>query len=465
MLMQHQWDLVVVGAGPSGLNAASAAAENGLEVLLVDEQEMPGGQIYRKLPAENAEHRFLQAEDRKNGTAVIQRFYLSGAQYQPNTTVWFAEPGRILCSRDGESQEIKAQYLVVATGAMERPVPFKGWTLPGVLGAGAADILHKDAGIPPQGPVVIAGNGPLIPLAASHLIEQGVEIAAILDTAPMQNKFTSMLSLPPALRDIPFLLKGAQMMAKVLLSKTKTITGVKSFAALGEDKLEKVSAVTEKGPLEFEAATLLVHNGVIPRTHFSRMMRMDHAWDNRQRYWYPKTDKVGHTSLERVYVVGDTAFVHGAQASALKGSLAGIDVALQLKMIDATEAARQSKPVKRELTKALAPRGFADAFFAPAKDLYAVEDDTLVCRCEGVTAGEIRQAVSEGCHEVNDIKTRTRCGMGPCQGRMCGPALAEIAAMGLDRPVPQVGSLNIRPPVRPIPFKEICSLAPEHKIQ
>ncbi|MCG8564943.1 MAG: (2Fe-2S)-binding protein [Desulfobacterales bacterium] len=134
-------------------------------------------------------------------------------------------------------------------------------------------------------------------------------------------------------------------------------------------------------------------------------------------------------------------------------------------MIGGDEARNQRAKVQRELNKALAPRGFADAWFAPAKTLYTVEDDTLVCRCEGVKAADIRRAVAEGCHEVNDIKVRTRCGMGPCQGRMCGPALAEIAAQALNRPVPQVGALNIRPPVRPIPFKEICSLAPEHTIQ
>ncbi|MCG8567375.1 MAG: NAD(P)/FAD-dependent oxidoreductase, partial [Desulfobacterales bacterium] len=218
--MQDQWDLIVVGAGPSGLNAAAAAAENGLEVLLVDEQDMPGGQIYRKLPAKHAERRFLSAEDRKNGLAVIQRFTRSGAAYQPNTTVWFAEPGRVLCSHNNQTKELKAHYLVVATGAMERPVPFTGWTLPGVMGAGASDILQKDAGVTPKGPVVIAGNGPLIPLVASHLVAQKVDIAAILDTRPLCNAVDAAPALPRALQDIPFLLKGAKMVARVKVSDT-----------------------------------------------------------------------------------------------------------------------------------------------------------------------------------------------------------------------------------------------------
>ncbi|MEH0018939.1 MAG: NAD(P)/FAD-dependent oxidoreductase [Desulfobacter sp.] len=457
--MQDQYDLVVIGAGPSGLNAASTAAENGLEVILVDEQEMPGGQIYRNVTSPKAPDRFLQADDRKTGQAIVARFFNSGADYLPNSLVWFAEPGRILCSCHNRTREIRGQYLVVATGAMERPVPFTGWTLPGVMGAGAGDILHKDAGLFPKGPVVIAGNGPLIPLAGSHLISGGVDVAAVIDTAPAANMIASITGLPGTLRDIPFMLKGAGMMKTLLFSKTPVIRNAKQIQALGNGRLERVKAVSAKSVREFNASTLLVHQGVIPRTHFTRMMGLAHEWDPVQRYWYPRTNARGKSSMERVYVAGDTAFVHGAQASACKGSMAGIDVALKLNMIGYDEAKSQWAGVEKEMAKALAPRRFADRWFAPAPDLYDVDDQVMVCRCEGVKAKDIREAVAQGCHQADEIKIRTRCGMGPCQGRMCGPALAEISALALDCPVPDMGALNIRPPVRPIPFAQISALA------
>jgi len=456
--MQHQWDLIVIGGGPSGLNAASTAAENGLEVMLIDEQKTPGGQIYRKLSVVTAENRFLQADDRKTGLDIINRFFKSGAHYAPETIIWFAEPGRTICSHKGKSREIKSQYMVVATGAMERPVPFAGWTLPGVMGAGASDILYKDASVTPPGPVVIAGNGPLIPLVSSHLLSLGVEIAAILDMAPFTKRLTSLGALPRAMKDMPFLLKGAGMMKKLYLSKIPIVHGVTQIAAHGNQKLASVSCITPRKTLEFEVATLLFHHGVIPRTHMSRMLRLEHAWDSQQRYWYPKTDDRGMSSNEKIYVIGDNAFVHGADVSALKGIIAGIEVSLRLNMISNAEASNQYHAVDKNMNKLLAPRAFVDNWFAPDPKLYKVDDDVIVCRCERVRAGDIRMAVEQGCHEVNEIKIRTRCGMGNCQGRMCGPAVAEIAAEALGTEVPQVGSLKIRPPVRPIPFGQICDV-------
>ncbi|MCG8530275.1 MAG: FAD-dependent oxidoreductase, partial [Desulfovibrionales bacterium] len=159
--MQDQYDLLVIGAGPAGLSAASAAAENGLDVILLDEQDLPGGQIYRSVTGRRAGKNFLSAEDRKDGLGIVARFKNSGATYLPKTTVWEAEPGHVICSTEGQPQKIFAQCICIATGCMERPVPFEGWTLPGVMSAGSADLMYKSAGIVPHGPVVVAGNGPL----------------------------------------------------------------------------------------------------------------------------------------------------------------------------------------------------------------------------------------------------------------------------------------------------------------
>lgn len=453
--MQQQYDLLVIGGGPAGLSAASAAAENGLEVILIDEQDLAGGQIYRSVGGKNSHRNFLSKEDRNDGLDLVGRFTRSGATYLPKTTVWEAVPGRVLCSTNGKAQEIKAQCIIVATGAMERPVPFPGWTLPGVMSAGSADLMYKSAGIVPHGPVVIAGNGPLIPLVTNHLTELGVEIAGVLDTSPVQNKATSMLHMPAAFVDVPFLLKGLKMVVNMFRSGVKQYRGVTDIKAKGDGQLDSVTFMSGGSEKTIKAATLLVHEGMIPRTHVSRMLNVEHKWDKTQRYWYPKVDSVGRTSVDSIYVVGDGSKVHGAAAAMAKGELAGIDVARRLRVITEGEVKLQSTPVKKRLFKALAPRGFVDAFFAPKKGLFDVADDVLVCRCEGVTAGDIRQAVKEGCHDVNEIKLRTRCGMGPCQGRMCGSALAEIAAATLNQEVPFVGALNIRPPVRPVTVREL----------
>ena len=368
--MQQQWDVLVIGAGPAGLSAATAAAENGLEVILLDEQQLPGGQIYRSVSAPNADKHFLQREDRKEGLELLVRFYASGAKYAPETTVWFAEPGRVIASRNGKSRELKTQVIIVATGAMERPVPFPGWTLPGVMGAGAADILYKSAGVVPEGPVVLAGTGPLIPLVGSHLAELGVEVKAVLDTSPVTNKAACLRHMPGALTDIPFLLKGMNMMRKLVTSPAKMVPGASNIEAVGDNRVSKVRYTAFGKTHEIEAATLLFHEGVIPRTHVTRMLKLDHAWNKVQRYWYPVCDKTGKSSDDRIYVVGDGASVHGAHASASKGFLAGIDAARTLKVITGDEAKKRSADARRELWKAMAPRAFVDSFFAPQAKIF-----------------------------------------------------------------------------------------------
>lgn len=135
--MSRQWDALVIGAGPAGLRAASVIAESGLEVVLVDEQAFPGGQIYRHVTAPGAEERFAEAADYRDGTELVRRFRRSGAEYLPETTVWFLEQDRILASRGEEVLDLRARNVIIAVGAMERPVPFRGWTLPGVMNAGA----------------------------------------------------------------------------------------------------------------------------------------------------------------------------------------------------------------------------------------------------------------------------------------------------------------------------------------
>ncbi|OBQ55215.1 NAD(P)/FAD-dependent oxidoreductase [Halodesulfovibrio spirochaetisodalis] len=453
--MQEQYDVLVIGAGPAGLSAASTAAENGLDVILLDEQDSPGGQIYRSVSGKKSYSRFLSKEDRNDGLNLVDRFTKSGAVYLPKTTVWDVSHDGVLCSSDGESREIKAQYIMVATGAMERPVPFKGWTTPGVMSAGSADLLYKSSGIVPHGPVVLAGNGPLIPLVANHLNELGVEIAGILNTSPFQNKPKSMLRIPLAIADIPFLFKGLKMMGAMFLGGAKQYHNVTEIEAKGNGQLNQVSFVHRGQHKTLNAATLLVHEGMLPRTHITRMLNLEHKWDRVQRYWYAKTDTFGRSSNNAIYVVGDGQKVHGVNAATAKGELAGIDVARRLNVLCESAAQLQIAPVKRRLYKALAPRGFVDAFFAPRKNLFTMVDEVVVCRCEGVTAGDIRQAIKEGCHDVNEIKLRTRCGMGPCQGRMCGSALAEITAATLQTEVPNVGALHIRPPIRPVTVREL----------
>ncbi|MCG8634935.1 MAG: (2Fe-2S)-binding protein, partial [Desulfobacterales bacterium] len=169
-------------------------------------------------------------------------------------------------------------------------------------------------------------------------------------------------------------------------------------------------------------------------------------------------DQAGRTSSKNVYITGDGAFVHGAVPAELKGRLAAIDIASDLQRLSEAETLRRKAPVLRALKRELAPRPFVDSMYQPRESLYAVDDATLVCRCEEVTAEKIRAAVIQGMTTPEMVKSLTRCGMGPCQSRMCSSALAEIIAKETGQMVDQLTPVSIRPPVRNIPIGEFTRM-------
>ena len=462
-MMEKQTDLIVVGGGPAGLAAACAACNCGLEVTLVDEQSTPGGQLFRNIESELGQAA-LDKKEREAGLQLARNFRASGVTFSPETIVWGLDPNRISATTAGKSKVFQTQSVIIAPGAMERPVPFPGWTLPGVMGAGGADILLRAGGTlleDPQEPIVLAGNGPLLLLLACHLIQRGVKIAAWLDTGYWSKRFFSALPMSVSFLDSAYMGKGLSMALKIVKARIPFVFGVKNIQAFGNKSLEKINYQVGSTTIEISTRCLLRHEGVIPRTHILNSMGAKHLWDPIQRYWYPKVDEYGETSIDGVYLAGDAGYVHGGDASITKGTLAGIDVARKLGVITRSEAEYRSKEPLRDLRRTKFARGFLRYVFAPNPNIFDVPDETLVCRCESVTAGQIRQVVAEGNTDVNEVKLYTRCGMGPCQGRMCGPALAEITASALSTSVSEVNSLHIQQPFRPVTLGNYCNCTTE----
>ncbi len=452
-------DVIIVGAGPAGLAAAVTGAELGLDILVLDEQPTPGGQLYRNI--EKAGEATLKnlGPDYAKGLELVSRFRKSRVDYQGGSVVWNIEPdGTVFFSHGGRSSQIRGKHVIVAIGATERPVPFEGWNLPGVMGAGAIDANFKSSGTVPDGPVVLCGSGPLLLLVTGHLTSLGVEISAVLDTTPSGNILSALPLLPGALRRSDYLLKGVGMLLKLKRSRVKYHKNITQFKAHGKELLESVSFTAKGKDHRIESGHFLVHEGVVPRCDFTRLLRLKHNWDPVQRYWYPQTSRYGGTENESIYVAGDGAFVHGGIPATLKGSLTALDIAEKLKILSTGEKAETLANLEKELSAELVPRPFVDGLYKPRKDLYKVSDHTLVCRCEEVTAGDIRQAVREGCREPNEIKALTRCGMGHCQGRMCGVALVEIVADDLQLEIDVLQPLNIRAPVRNISLVELSEV-------
>lgn len=246
-------------------------------------------------------------------------------------------------------------------------------------------------------------------------------------------------------------------MLLTIAKKRTRLVRARSIQAFGNGRLETVSCMTGRGEKKFQAKSLLVHNGFIPRTHFSRLLRCEHAWDALGKCWYPSCTSTGASlSYPNIYFSGDGQMAHGADAALLKGRLAGLDAARALGALSAEEAAQKSAAPRRALSRLLFARAYVNAMFSPNLAYAGIPDETILCRCEHITAGQVRGAVKEGCLDINDIKTRTRAGMGPCQARMCAESIAGVMAAAMGALPEQAGMLSVRPPVRPISMLEYC---------
>ena len=457
--MGRYYDTVVIGAGPAGMAAASRLAELGVKVLVLDEQHRPGGQIYRAVEHASATNLKLMGEEYRRGLDIIRRFRESGAAYESGAMVWHADKhGQICYSRDGKSREIRAGYILAATGAMERPMPIPGWNLPGVMGAGAANNLAKEAGLTPDGKVVLAGSGPLLLLEASLLLQKGVKVEAILETTPSLPSAAALPKAIPALLRMDFLLKGAGMLRDIKKSGVPYYKGVTNLCALGEERVTGVEAEADGKKLSFGVDLLLLHFGVIPVTHIFRLMGCEMEWHASQRYWYPACDGWGRTNHANIFAAGDATVVRGALTAEYKGELAALEIGRCLGILPKYERDSLAAPLWQLLRKDSFPRPFIDEVFAPTLKRHHFSDDTLLCRCENVTVGDVRKVIGEGIRDVNEVKIATRCGMGPCQGRMCGPAMAEIVAAAVHTDVCKVGQLTVRPPLKPLPLGEVAEM-------
>jgi len=456
-------DVAVIGAGPAGLAAATRAAGAGLTVVLLDEQETVGGQIYRAIERSDAQRREILGPDYVAGAALADAFARSGARYEPNASVWQVTRERsVHYLKDGKVGSFEAKRVVLATGALERPFPIPGWTLPGVLTAGAAQILLKSAGEVPTEPPVLVGCGPLLYLLGWQYVRAGVPIRALVDTTRHEDRWRAKRHMISALRAWPYLAKGLQLLRALREAGVPIHEGADDLrieGAPGDDGTERAHALSfsVRGvPQRIEANVFLLHQGVVPNTQFSWSLRATHHWDDAQLCFTPQADAWGELDLAGIFVAGDGGGIAGAQAAEAQGELSALAIAAQLGAIDQTTRNRSAAPLLRRLAEVRRIRPFLDTLYRPRDENRVPRDDVLVCRCEEVTAGDVRRFVELGCQGPNQAKSFGRCGMGPCQGRLCGLTVTEVIADALKVSPATVGYYRIRPPIKPLTLGELA---------
>lgn len=445
--------VAIVGAGPAGIAAAALlAGQSAVSVVLIDEGARPGGQIFRH------PHPGIASDMKRLLGASHERFarfhaecdsLLPRIEYKPRTLVWNAFDRELMTCSDGNVDAVPYDALIVATGATDRIMPVEGWTKPGVYALGGAQILLKEQGYLIGRRVVFCGSSPLLYLAALQYRRAGGEVAAVLDTTPMSGKLRAL----PKLAGLPSLLKdGLSYMARLRLDGVPIETGVTLDAFQGEEGVSQVR-YRSGGRDKFVACDAVAYgSGLRPELQIVELTESELSYDPLRRQWYPRHDSDGRCG-DGVYVAGDVAHLGGADAAALSGRLAAraILADLALPVPDGAEADRAG------LARCLSFQdGLSSAFSWPAGQAANLADTVTLCRCENVTVGEVRRSLRApgGPREANRAKAATRCGMGRCQGRFCGPALAEIVAAETGDATLQ--RLRAQPPVRPLPISAVA---------
>ena len=457
-------EILVLGAGPAGLAAAITASRHGASTLLIGEQAAPGGQVYRAL------------EDvvrlRQNDTKILGKDYLTGAEligefrashcrYVAGATVWNIDPSekRVFASVGQGSTIFSPRKIILATGALERPLPFPGWTLPGVFTAGAAQIMLKSAGHVPSGKVVLFGSGPLLLLVASQLSQAGVSDITLLETTSVRDYMKAAPFLPGALRKADYLRKGLQMRRRLKQTGVRIFSGVRTIKAIGNNHVSRVDFETSDQSCSIEADTLFFHAGVIPNTQITRLVGAAHEWSDIQTAWKPSLTRWGETSRPGVFVAGDGGGIEGAEVAALTGKISALEALHQLGHITESVRNKTARPLHRQCQAHRPLRRFLDTLYpAPLDLLKDPPSETIICRCWEVTAGAIKSSAARGCDTADEVKSALRCGMGPCQGRMCGSSVQTLIAAARNTELSSIEGFNIRAPLKPLRLADLATL-------
>lgn len=456
-------DLLVLGAGPAGAAAALAAAEHGARTVMVDEALAPGGQVYRAPPTDHRQlgQRALEPEHR-DGEALRRRLQCSGVEVATRHRVWSLLPGfRVHAIGPAGHRAWVARAVVLATGTTERVVPFPGWTTPGVIGLAAATILLKSQGAVPGERVVVAGCGPLLAAVGAGLVKAGRAPVAVVDLAGRGEWLRAL----PAMAARPDLVRrGLGWLAALRRAGVPLLSGHGVVAVEGDTRVTAVRIApvasdgtprAERVARRLEADALVIGHGLVPATEATRLLEADHRFVADAGGWIPVLDDDCATSVAGLFAAGDGSGLAGAAAARLQGEIAGLAAARHLGQLDEGRYQHTVAPLRQGLARA---RRFGQAMArltAPRPAMVGtIAADTVVCRCEDVTRAEIETAIASGAREMNQLKAWTRCGMGPCQGRMC----AETAASLLARHVggrEAAGQWTARAPLRPLPLADM----------
>ena len=471
MTTEHA-DLVIIGGGPAGLSAAIEARRAGVaSVVVLDEGVAPGGQIFRRYgPGFSVTDAHAAGHEYRDGELLIAEARASGAEIRSRTVVWGAwDKTLAYVTNETTAGLIEARVVIIATGARDRAVVFPGWTLPGVITAGAAKTMVAIQRVLPGERILMAGSGPLALAFSAQLRDYGANIVEVTEAAAAPG-LGDVVEL--ALNGEPsVLMDAARYRAQLMLQRIPFAYSTIIVRVEGKTEVERaiiakvdrdwrVVPGTERA---LDVDTVLLGYGLESNSDMARLFNCALRFDRTGGGWLPVRDERMHTSVPGVYAAGDGGGIGGSRSARQQGRIAGIAAAESLGALSPADAASRLADPQRRLKR-------IDRFVAALNRIYAVgpglyelaTPDTFVCRCEERTQADLEALIAEGLEDVNMIRAQSRIGMGRCQGRNCASHVAATIARVTGRDITTIAPPTARPPVKPIPLGAIAEERPQH---
>lgn len=462
--------IAVIGGGPGGMTAAAKAAKAGADVVLIDERPQLGGQFYKQpLPAADLQLGDFDDKQFRGGRQLIEQLDNSGAKVMLSTRVVGAyEPLDLIVSRDGNTQVVRPEVLIVSTGAYEVSYLFKGWTLPGVMTTGAAQTLLRSYRVLPGHRVMVAGNGPLNFQLAAELTKSGAQVVAVVEAAKRPGLSSAAAMARMLTASAGLTAKGAGCLSTLMRNNTSLIYGhkislVDAIEEAGRPQLRAEISSIPAGRTDtrtFEVDAVCLGSGFRPNNEVLRTLGCKHIANPHSGALETVRDIDCHTSCENILAVGDCTRLGGGPMAQAEGEIAA---STALALLNKTLSSRDQDSAVKARAMLKRHHRFQQAlwslFEAPRQLQEHVDKDAIVCRCEDLTYAAIQEAMGHnGLKTMASIKRATRAGMGRCQGRYCGPAIARMLAAETGQLVEEAASWAPRPPIKPIRIAELASL-------
>jgi|HubBroStandDraft_2_1064218.scaffolds.fasta_scaffold13484_3 thioredoxin reductase len=464
-------DLVIIGGGPAGMAAAVEARRAGVEsVCILDEGISLGGQVYRRFgPGFTVSDQHAAGHEFRAGQTLIDEVMASGADIRTSTVVWGIWDKRIAFVRDDVSAStIEARAIIIATGARDRPVAIPGWTLPGVITAGAAKTMVAIQRVLPGRRILMAGSGPLALAFSAQLQALGANIVEVAEAAPAPRS----LSLAKLFMegDLETMIDAARYRTKLMISRVPLSYSTIIVRIEGGDEVQRAVLarvdrdwrVVPGSERTVEVDTVVLGYGLESSSELSRLIGCKLSYDRQRGGWIPERDAELRTSVPGVFAAGDGSGIGGAKHAEAEGRVAGIAAAGDLGALGAGEANSRIAVVHARLMR-------MDRFLTTLNQLYLVgpglfelaTDETVICRCEERTVADLDAIIADGVRDPNIVRALSRIGMGRCQGRNCASNVAAAIARRANCPPELVAPLSVRPPIKPVPVAALAEERPQ----